>query len=145
MRRISIKSVPFSCVLLAVLGCGADDGRIEVYPVHGKVLVKGQPAEGATVTFYSTTTGGEATKAPIPTATTDANGEFHLRSYEENDGAPAGEFKVTVVWPAPPPANASGIFEVKDRLASRFADPQKTTLSAKVAEGENEIPPFELQ
>ncbi len=133
------------CALLASPGCSGGDGRVTVYPAHGKVLVKGQAAEGATVTFYPAAAGEAAVAMPVPTATTDAIGEFQLRSFEGNDGAPVGEFNVTVVWPAPPPPNATGIFDLKDRLGGRYANPQTSKLTAQVAEGGGEIPPFELQ
>jgi hypothetical protein len=68
-----------------------------------------------------------------------------LRSYEPDDGAPAGEFKVTVVWPESPPPNASGVFEVRDRLRGRYANPKTTELTATVEEGGGALPPFELQ
>ena len=78
-------------------------------------------------------------------ATADANGEYRLDSYGFEDGAPAGEFKVAVVWPEPPPPNFDGIYEAKDRLRGRYASPQKSNLTARVEPGGGEIPPFELQ
>ena len=118
---------------------------VDLYPVSGKVLVKGQPAEGAKVTFYPTAAESMGPKMPVPAGTTDANGDFRLQSSEADDGAPAGEFKVTVVWPAPPPPNATGVFDLKDRLGGRYANPQTSKLTAQVEEGGGEIPPFELQ
>lgn len=132
-------------LLLGCLGCGPDDGRVRVYSVNGKVLVNGQPAEGARVVFYPTTPAEPGQKVPTPSATTDASGEYRLDSYEVEDGAPAGEFKVTVVWPEPPPANATGEFDLKDRLRGRYSNPQTTQLTATVEEGGGEIPAFELQ
>jgi hypothetical protein len=131
--------------LVAAPGCGDDDGRVNVYPVSGRVLVKGQPADGAQVAFYPTAAELQGPKMPVPAATTDANGVFRLQSYELEDGAPAGEFKVTVAWPAPPAPNASGVFDLKDRLGGRYSNPQTSKLTARVEEGGGEIPPFELQ
>jgi hypothetical protein len=127
------------------LGCGSDDGRVDVYPVSGKVLVQDRPADGAEVVFYPMVAEADGVKMPGPAGTTDAGGVFHLRSYEALDGAPAGEFKVTVVWPAAPPPNASGVFQLKDRLGGRYANPQTSKLTATVEPGGGEIPPFELQ
>jgi hypothetical protein len=132
-------------LVCTALGCSTDDGRVDVYPVTGKVMVKGQPAEGAEVVFYPVTAEVDGVKIPGPAATTDANGVFRLRSYEAEDGAPAGEFKVTVVWPAPPPPNASGVFQMTDRLGGRYANPDTSKLTARVEPGGGEIAPFELQ
>jgi hypothetical protein len=129
----------------AALGCGADDDRVDVYPVSGKVLVEGQPAEGADVVFYPTIPTVDGMKLPGPAGTTDAGGVYRLRSYEPDDGAPAGEFKVTVVWPAAPPPNATGVFQFKDRLGGRYANPDKSGLKITVPEGGGELAAIELK
>jgi len=143
-----------SCLLLALtftfltatLGCGGQDSdRVEVFPVSGKVLVNGQPAEGASVIFYSQSPDSEGKKMPVPGGTTDANGDFQLTSYESGDGAPAGEYKVAVVWYEPPSPNATGVSEQPDRLRGRYANPQTSKLTARVEQGCSELPPFELQ
>jgi hypothetical protein len=128
-------------------GCGEKSDRIEVFPSHGKILVNGQPADGARVVFYPKVTEIDGKPAPSPAATTDAAGEYHLESYDPEDGAPAGEYSVTVVWPEPPPPNAEalGTFDLKDRLSSRFADPTKSGLTAKIEDGGGEIPTFDLK
>ena len=145
MRTLFVFRSAACCVLVAALGCGAEGDGVKVYPVSGKVLVNGQPAEGATVTFYSTNDELREHKLPPPTATVDANGEFRLSSYEPDDGAPVGEFQVTVVWPEPVPPNAVGVFDQKDRLRGRYANPQISKLTARVDPGGGELPPFELQ
>jgi hypothetical protein len=122
----------FICgILFSVLavGCAPGDGKPRVYPVTGKVTVKGKPASGARVVFYPT--------AP------DALEK--LQSFVPEDGAPEGDYKVTIVWPEPPPANAMGIFDQKDRLAGRYSNPEKSGLTAHVESGGGEIPPFDLQ
>ena len=138
-------SVAAGCILFAVIGCSADNDEVDVYPVTGKVLVGGQPAEGAIVTFYSATEELRERKVPPPTGTVDVNGAFHLSSYEPDDGAPAGEFKVTVVWFEPPPPNAVGVFSQQDRLRGRYTNPQTSTLTAHVEQGGGALPPFQLQ
>jgi hypothetical protein len=132
-------------VCLTGVGCGADDGKLKVYPAHGKVLVKGQPAEGAKVTFYPAVPEVDGKKVPPPNATTEANGEYHLGTYKLDDGAPAGDYKVSVVWLQAPPPNAQGIFDQKDRLGGRYANPEQSKLTAHVEKGGGEIPAFELQ
>jgi hypothetical protein len=140
---------PFAVgLVLLVVGCAKDDGRIDVYPVTGKVLVNGAPAEGAQVVFYPVAEELRKPGMPIPEAVTDANGQFILRSYDPNDGAPAGEFQVSVFWPGPasPDADpAAGTYNPKDRLGGRYLDPKKSGLSVTIEEGGAELPPFELK
>ena len=127
------------------LGCGASDGKIKVYPVSGKVLVKGQPAAGARVVFYPTVDEIDGKKLPTPGGEADESGEYRLESYTSKDGAPAGDYKVGITWLAPPPPNATGIFDQKDRLAGRFSNPQSSKRTAHIEKGGAEVPPFELQ
>lgn len=128
-------------------GCGEKTDRVEVFPVHGKVVANGQPAEGARVVFYPKVKEVGGMPMPAPAATTDASGEYRLESYDPEDGAPAGDYVVTVVWPEPPPPNAKelGVYDQKDRLRGRYVDPAKSGLTANVPDGGGEISPFELK
>ena len=145
MRHLCLSvGLPLGLLVLA-LGCVAEDSdRLEVYPVTGEVFVKGQPAEGASVIFYSQSPAPEGKKMPVPAGVTDANGEFQLTSYETEDGAPAGDYRVAIIWNEPPPPDFSGVFEPKDRLGGRYASPDTSKLTATVEEGPTEVPPFQL-
>lgn len=144
VARFLVPCLPMA--LLLATGCGGpDDGRMQVYPVSGQVLVDGQPAEGAEVVLYGATPELQGRGTVAPSAETDANGEFTLRSYDPGDGAPAGEFKVTIVWPAPPPQGAdSEFYEPVDRLGGAYATPDATPLTVTIEKGSNSLPPFEL-
>ena len=85
-------------VLLLSAGCSKPPlpGPIP-YPVHGKVTYQGRPIQGFRVTFFPVKQLGKVQFAP--SAVTDDNGEFHLRSYHPDDGAPQGEYLVTFTWP----------------------------------------------
>jgi hypothetical protein len=132
--------------ILSVAGCArSDDGRMQVYPVTGKVTVGGQPAEGAELVFYGATPDLKGPGTIPPVGTTDANGEFALTSYEPDDGAPAGKFQVTVFWPEPIPEGADEeMFQPKDRLKEKYLDPETSQLSAEIPVGGAELAPFEL-
>jgi hypothetical protein len=126
-------------------GCGENDTRVDVYPVKGKVLVGGQPAEGAQVVFYPQSPELQGPGMPVPEGTTDSDGQFELQSFDPADGAPAGDFNVTVSWPEPTPENFSGIIDPKDRLGGRYVDPQRSGLTVTVEKGGGELPPLELK
>lgn len=114
-------------------------GEVPVYPVSGTVTVKGQPAAGATVVFHPRGDVG-MTKGNKPFARVGEDGSFHATTYVSNDGAPAGEYTVTVVWPQNP--NARG--PSPDRLQNRYSSPTDSKLTATVTEGENKLPPWDL-
>ena len=63
-------------------------------------------------------------------------------------GALAGEYIVTIIWPeentstaismeAPPPP--------PDRLKGRYADPEKSKLTAVIKSGPNKLEPFNIE
>ena len=79
-------------VAVFLSGCGSEEvaNRPKVFPVAGVVLHDDKPVEGATVMFIPQ---GHSNAAA---AITDAKGEFKLQTFAENDGAVAGNYKVTV-------------------------------------------------
>ena len=132
-------------LLVPLVGCGGDE-KIDIYPVKGKVTHGGKPIEGADVIFIALDPALKAVGIPTPKAITDVNGDFSLSSYGNGDGAPAGEYAVAVSWmqvisPSENPEQVVG----RDRLNGRYADANKSGLTATIQEEENELPPFELK
>jgi len=122
-------------VLLPLSGCG--DGKLVAYPVTGTLLVDGRPAEGAVVTLIPIN-GSEEFMHERPFSEVDAEGKFELTTFLSGDGAPAGDYKVTVLWTkGARPGQA-------DRLGARYATPDRTSLTATVESGPNTLPPIEL-
>jgi hypothetical protein len=77
---------------LIVTGCGTSEAvnRPKTVPVTGVVLHDDKPVEGAIVMFVPQ---GHTNAAA---GLTDTNGQFRLQTFAENDGAVAGDYKVTV-------------------------------------------------
>ncbi len=143
--RILIAAV----LLTALLFTSCGDGRVSVYPVRGRVMVGGQPAEHALVVFHPVETSGELEQIK-PEARTDAEGYFRLRTYGATDGAPAAEYRVAITWPtagadmALHPDDPEHVADGPDRLAGRYADPATSNIQAAITTGDNELPPFAL-
>jgi hypothetical protein len=101
------------------------------------------------VIFVPATTSGEAERTR-PFGIADQEGRFSLTTFVQEDGAPPGEYKVLVQWPAANPqsdeerAGRRGALG-PDRLRGKYFNLEKTTLTAKIEEQANELPPFELQ
>jgi hypothetical protein len=68
--------------------------RKAVYPVRGTVVLDGCPVPGASVVFYLVGPGKKLIRASD--GLTEADGSFALSTYGAFDGAPAGEYVVTV-------------------------------------------------
>jgi hypothetical protein len=134
--------LPTLATLVIVLGgCGGENNGPAIYPVTGKVLVDGQPASKAQVTFHRS--GGPADH-PTPIAEADADGNFSPSTHLTKDGAPAGDYTLTVVWPEFKVDHGEEIAG-PDRLRGLYANPGTSTLKITIKEGENALPPFELK
>jgi hypothetical protein len=151
------------CVLLviaaATIACNqAAPERVPVYPTKGKVLYKGSPLPGALVILEPVeATAGGTGSARIAgqlraTGRTGPDGSFQLRTYQGNDGAPAGTYLVGVS--SVPQKSDGSLFSsdpvVKsksnpDVLRGRYADPKTSGLKVEIKAQDNELPPFDLR
>ncbi len=125
-------------------GCGGTPERPEiVYPLTGELQFEGQPAAGASIVLYPL----DDSISARPRASVDDDGTFAVTTYEPGDGAPAGDYKVTVVWHRPVPGRqAEGDDPPPPNvIPAEYADPGKTPLTITVEEGENEFPPIKFQ
>jgi hypothetical protein len=125
--------------LLVLAGCGPS--RKPVFPVKGQLLdAEGKPATGAKVIFHRS---GEADKnAVYPTGVVDEAGAFSLTTYDKGDGAPAGDYAVTVEWR--PPRQSPVVAPRGDRLQGKYADPVKSPFKATVGAAPTTLEPFRL-
>lgn len=135
-------SFAFAGIFTAMVLAGCGPGGPKLYPVHGKVLFKDQPAAGAQVVFQPVSSAdalpGEAT---FSSGTVDADGSFALQTYPHGAGAPVGEYNVILTWFPP---NTGEVGNPINKLPAKYADQQRPLLKATVKEENNELPPFKL-
>jgi hypothetical protein len=148
MSRILARQIHLLAVALAALCCSSCGGVKKCYPVHGKVLVEGKPAEGVTVVFHPVN--DPDPKTVRPSAIVQADGSFALNSFfveqrVQKDGAPAGQYQVTCIWYPADLQKYLGREIVPDKLNGKYADPRTSGLQAEVLEEPTELPPFELK
>jgi hypothetical protein len=110
--------------------------RRPTYPVRGKVFLDGCPVPNAEVVFHFVQPGGKQF-IHSGDALVDADGSFVLSTYTAEDGAPAGEYAVTVTLRTPP-WDASGK-PGPNQLPPRYARPQTTDLRVKVKDAVNDF------
>lgn len=143
-------------LLLAVAGCGGKE-RLEVFPVSGRVEYKGQGVPKATVIFHPTTPAVEGERQMRPFAYADDDGNFRLKTYITDDGAPLGEYKVRIVaassgsvapskdgpvQEAPPPTPGP---KIPPAITSKYDNPETSGITVQIKEEDNELAPFQLQ
>ncbi len=93
---LRVLAAPFAALLAA--GCGGT-GKPEAVPAGGQVMFKkSTPAAGALVVFHPLDPDYEKRIGGKPFAKVKDDGTFTLTTYAEDDGAPEGEYGVTVDW-----------------------------------------------
>ncbi len=108
--------------------------RLPTFPVQGRIMFDGKPVAGAVVTLHSEVRGTRGR----PDGWTDQNGNFAVSTYRANDGAPAGDYIVTVVWRK---RNDDGTLG-PNQLPESYSDEKTTPLRLAVREGSNQ---FEME
>jgi hypothetical protein len=105
--------------------------------VSGRVVVDGKPAAAATVTLHPVNPTTEL-RDVRPTGQTDAEGNFKLTTFAQGDGAPAGEYRVTVAWYQPAAKRGSDGDDQPPRplLPANYTNPKDTPLRATVKPGD---------
>src|SRR5262245_24393263 len=141
-HRLAILVLLQAALVFVASGCGPR--QKSVFPVGGKVVAgtEKKPAKGAMVIL--TPVAGDAKDPTRSFGTVGDDGSFAITTYNANDGAPAGDYVITLTWM---PARKS-VFEEdgEDRLKGAFADATKSKLryTVQAVKTGNEIPLIEL-
>lgn len=124
-------------ILLTMCGCGGSEPLkttdMKLYPVTGRVVVGKQPVPGATVQFKPKFEWNKEIQHPH--ATTGADGQYELETVMSDDGAPAGDYEVSITF-----GEAAG-----GSANSSYADPSKSGLKATVKASPTQVPDFVLK
>ncbi|TWT51805.1 hypothetical protein KOR42_32780 [Thalassoglobus neptunius] len=135
-KRSSVSLLAVTLTL--VVGCGKADWQADTYPARGTLTINGENPVGALVELHPT---GEATdvRNSLPWGLVEEDGTFTLSTYEMGDGAPPGQYSVTIKWS--PDVNSPTL---ADRLNGAYRDPRKSQWTVTIAEEDNEIPLIEI-
>jgi hypothetical protein len=135
-------SLALAGLILLLSSCG-QGGRKPVYPTRGKVLdARNKPAAGALVIFHPVNASPD--DLDKPRGYVDDTGAFTLTTYEQGDGAPEGEYIVTIEWR--PKKKTPYDPEPQDLLQGRYSKPKESKIRARVEKQEmNEIKAFQVK
>src|SRR5215203_5645207 len=78
--------------MIGMSGCGAS--QLKAYPVHGKIVYRNQPLAEAMLVLHPIAPFPQPTPQPIAFA--NAQGEFAFTTFATGDGAPPGNYTITV-------------------------------------------------
>lgn len=127
---------------LSLLGCQSGN-EIPLFPAEGKLIVGGEPAEGALVTLVPES-GGEPDVRPAGRVKSD--GVYSIQTYDPNTqktkaGARAGKYIALITW-VPDPTESNLEVGVRDRLGNRYR--QTSAFRFEIKEGSPNLHPIEL-
>jgi len=138
-RVIAMNSV--AVIALSALGCRPGGRDFQPHPVRGEVRYRGGTVAGATVTFHPM---GGLPPSRTVVATTDDEGRFKLTYSKPGDGAPAGEYAVTIVLREKRLDGDELVRNGRNLLPMKYSDPDTSDLWAIIQPKDNELPPFIL-
>jgi hypothetical protein len=142
--KANYHTIAFAAValLLPAIGCGkSDQNRVAVHPVQGAIQFRGQPTEGAFVSLHPT---AAIEGVPKPRASVAKDGSFAISTYDGNDGAPEGEYVVTVQW-FKPVRQGNDLVGGPNVLPAKYASPTTSDVRIRIAAGENHLQPIQLR
>lgn len=137
-------------VLSVIVGCAEKPNRLALHPTSGVVQVSGAAVAGVEVTLNPSKATSDAVGALRPHGVTDASGKFSLTTYVANDGAPEGDWMVTLRWPNTElPEDVRKKIEsdgdaVPDRLEGQFSIPENSPWKVKTGASNSQIPTIDL-
>jgi hypothetical protein len=126
---LAVGGVLFAGALMARPKCMA-------HPAVGIARAGKTPLVGAQIRLHPR--GMALPDDAVPTATVQADGTFALTTFTKGDGAPPGDYVVTVQWFRVAKDGSVG----GNSLPKRYASPTTSPLSVTIREGKNDLPPF---
>ena len=141
MRKVVAVGTAFAFAVGTLVGCAEKSDRIPVSKVSGKLVRTGAPLTGLSVTFHPADGNTPATPTR-PFGIVNAEGSFRLTSYLKDDGAPPGEYVVTIG--EAPRGDGAGVPRAILPNA-KFLDPKTSPLRVRVESApSNELAPFDI-
>lgn len=126
----------------ALSGCsGGKEPWETTYPVSGVVTYNGKPVANADISFFP-----EDQSFPDvvrPKAKSGEDGTFVISTFGGGDGAPAGNYKVTIVRHEIAVSKDTIVAKPND-LPNKYSKRDTTDLAVQVEASPNNLAPFEL-
>lgn len=126
---------------LALVGCSDSAPQtVATYPVEAPITFQGKPAPGAFVAFHPVTPSEEV---PAPRGVVTRDGQLKVSTFNGGDGAPEGEYILTVQW-SRPVKRGDELVPGPNVIPKKYASPQTSNLRVRIAAGENKLDPIRL-
>ncbi|MEI6686457.1 MAG: hypothetical protein WCN64_09985 [Planctomycetota bacterium] len=131
---------------MVILGCGEKPSfktTVPVFPASGKIRNQGKPMTGVILLFHST----DVNQKIKSQATTDDDGKFVTTTFKTADGAPEGDYIITLVVPSNESdstredAATEKQFRKEGpvRFPSKYQNPTTSPLKVKVIKNQSDL------
>jgi hypothetical protein len=127
-------------VSLSALGCGKAASKVATHPAKGSITFKGQPIHGALLTLHPK---APIENVPAPRANVGKDGSFRVTTFNGGDGAPEGDYVLTVKW-YKPIKNGNDLISGPNVIPPKFGAPETSGVVVHIAAGDNELKPIKL-
>lgn len=140
---MAIARIPCAWAVLAVIaGCSGETGP-QCFPVRGEVRLDKQPLAEAMIVFHPLDSDEPEMQKPL--AYSDHEGNFEVTTNQPQDGAPPGEYAITVELRELKQDGDVMIRDGRNLLPERYRDPAKSGLRFVVEAEPNEVPVIDLE
>jgi len=114
-------------------GSSGKPARVPVIPAQGKADFEGKPIPEAAIFLHPV--GAKTPPFPRPRAVVRSDGTFVVGTYTKDDGAPPGEYKVTVQWFQRIGTAGNDLLPI-NLLPPSYGNAETSDLSVRIQEGE---------
>ena len=139
----------FFCIV--ILGCGKEPSfktTVPVFPVAGKILYQGKPLARVILLFHSMNVNQKIKSQ----ATTDDDGKFVATTFKTADGAPEGDYIITLVVPSNESDSTREDAAIERRFRkegpvrfpSKYQNPTTSPLKVKVTKNQPDLGILEI-
>jgi hypothetical protein len=126
-------------MLLVAAGCGSADNRPAVYQTTGKISFKGAAPAGAVVALHPKDQAALEGRSVVPSGLVKPDGSFDLTSFAPSDGAPPGDYVLTVEWHKTSSGSEENRVLSPNLLPVQYSKPQTSPVVVTIAEQPNEL------
>jgi len=143
IRRL--RSIALLALLLPTAGCGSSQNRdrVPVFPTKGSVKLEGTSPKGALIVLHPKNGKHSSDGYTLrPHGTIRGDGTFELTSYETNDGAPVGEYAVTLELRKVIKFPNGGAGPGPNLVPKKYTKPDTSPLLVQIQSGPNDLPPL---
>ena len=132
-------------MLLVAVGCGSSDTRPSVYQTTGKISFKGAAPAGAIVALHPKDQAAFTGCPVVPSGLVKPDGSFDLTSFAPGDGAPPGDYVLTVEWHKTSSGSEENRVLGPNLLPVQYSKQQTSPVAVTIAERPNEIQPIVIK